>query len=106
MDRTVGPGDREIAQVLGGAETAGKDEGVEIVGADSSGIDNHAPGDAGRFLQNIAAFALGDLAGQVVDHMHLVAIRGETDRFRTDFVQGEQDENGFVNLGAVKDAAT
>ena len=98
--------DGEVTQVLGGAEAARHQQGVEVGCIQFSHIPDLAAADAGRLDQHVAALSLADLAGQVIDDMKLRDIGGEALNGCSLTGQRQQADDGLVDFGAVKHATT
>lgn len=105
VDRAVGAIEGITAQVLGGAEAAGDDQAVGRVGGKGGQGGNLAPGDAGRFDQDIAFF-VHFLTGDVIEHMVLLDVGRIALKVGTVLVNGPKGQGGLVDFGAVLMAAS
>ncbi len=103
---TLGTAEREVAEILGHAKAARKDQRVDGTQIEIIQRDDLAPRDPRRLDQDVARFALDRLAAQMVHHVQLLAIRREADCFRACPAQRQQGQNGLADLRAVQKAAT
>ncbi|MNF93127.1 hypothetical protein D3C84_757930 [compost metagenome] len=102
MDAAARAFNGKIREVLGRAETAGHDQGVEVLGIGLTQILDVAAGNARRFHQNVARFG-HFLTGQVVEHMHLRNVRRKALHLGAALVEAQQGDHALVDFGAVKD---
>ena len=94
----------EVAEVLGRPEPARKHQGVDLPRPEAREVHDVAAGDAGGLDQNVARLT-GLLAADVVDDVHLLHIGGRADDLGTGPIEGQERQDGLVDLGAVEDTA-
>lgn len=106
VDLELVAGERKVAEVFGGAESAGNDDRVHLVHVEAVERLDFAAGDAGGFDEDVALFARGRLAGQVIDDVLLGSVGSGADDPGIGAVEGKQHEDRFMDFGAVENAAT
>ncbi len=104
VDGAVGAFVGEVAQVHGGAESSGEEDGVEIAGVAGGKWFDVASGDPGGFDEDVAAVRSG-FAGEVVDDAGLVGVRREAVDLGSEAAEVDERADGFVDFAPIEDAA-
>ena len=104
--RAPGAGLRaKLLRFLAAPKPPGRTSASKSAGSRSATFFTGAAGDARGLGHDPAGFALGDLAGLVVDHVVLGNVGGGDGHRGPGPVEGGEGEHGLVDLGAIKDAA-
>ena len=95
----------EGGEVFYSTVTAGKDEGIELLGTDIGHVADVASGDAGGFFQDAAVVRIR-FSGGVIGGFRLSNIGGHAGNSGFALVESDQDADRLGDFAAVKNAAS
>ncbi len=105
MNVEILPVEGEGREVLRSPVPARQDDGVEFVGVELGHVAHGSARNPGGLGPHVSAGALHHLSPLMVDHVGLGDVRGGADRTGSRPIEREESEDGFVDLGAIVDAA-
>lgn len=97
---------RVVAQILPDSESPRHKDNIKVIGLQLGKGGDLPPANPGRLLEDVSGLSFHGCSSNMVDNVHLIAIRSEEGHLVVKLMESKDDRRGFQDLGSVVDSGS